>query len=257
MTIEESVRLQERISNKLSPLAMGMVNSIPDVTNLFLDQYNSIIQSLNSAMITPTYLSTIANTMSYVQQKFVSMYSGIDYQGICAAISCFERIQENLVNNLDIFDTTSYQPIQDSLENTLTYVEPYLPPEKKEECESVILPKLSKESKAKLTLGDAVAILSLLVSIFFGIITSLPNGQTERLIAQNETILTQQDEIIQLEKEDEELLNALNSLTDSINLLSEEVEALREESESPENISDGQNLLDVEDSQDEHSNTED
>lgn len=254
MTIEESIRLQERISKMLDSFTMAMTNSIPDVSNLLLAQCNSIIQSLNSAMITPAFLSTAADTLSLIQQKFVTTYSGIDYQGICAAINGFERIQENVINSLATFDTASF--LLDSLVNTLSYIEPYLPPEKKEECESVILPKLSKESKIKLTLGDAVAILSLLVSIFFGIIASLPNDQTERLIAQNEVIIAQQNEIIQLKKEDEELLNALDSLTDSINLLSKEVESLREELESPENISDGQGLLDVDDSQDENSNTE-
>lgn len=256
MTIEESIRLQERVSKVLDHFTIAMANSIPDISKLSIGPYNSIVQSLSSVMTTPAYFPTTADVISQVQQNFISRYSGIDYQGICSAISEFARIQENVINSLTISDTTPYQLILDALTNTLEYVEPYLPPEKKEECESTILPKLSKESKGKLTLGDALSILSLLVSIFFGIISSLPNEQMERLIEQNEIIIAQQEEIAQLKEEDEKLLNTLNALTDSINLLSDEVELLRNELESSEDIPDGQSLLDTEDSQEEHSDTE-
>lgn len=255
MTIEENAQLQERISKVLVQLTTAM-NSIPNTMNLFLEQYNSITQSLHSIMAMPAYLQTVANAVSETQQRFISMYSGIDYQGICTAINGFARIQEKIFNSLAGFDAMSYQSILNSLANTLAYVEPYLPPEKKEECERVILPKLSKESRIKLTFSDVVAILSLLVTIYFGIISSLPNDQLDRLIEQNEIIIEQQDEIARLKEEDEKLLNALNSLTDSINLLSEEVELLRNELESSEDIPDGQSLPDTEDSQDEHGDTE-
>lgn len=256
MALEDIFRLQERISRTLDHVAKIMNNSIPMAGSLFLEQYNRTIQMFNAIMRTPDYFSGITATLAQFQQNIISI-SDIDYQGIYTTISEVARISGNVANSLASFNFATYQNILDSLINTLARVEPYLPPEKKEECEKVILPKLSKEPKTKLTLGEILAILSLLVSILFGIIASRPSDQLERLIEQNEIIIAQQqNEIAQLNEEDKKLLNALESLTDSINLLSEEAELLRNKLEGSENTSDGQPLPDTEDSQENQSNAE-
>lgn len=151
-------------------------------------------------------------------------------------------------HNSDTYRIMSQSALE-SLRNALTLAELYLPPEEKEQYETIIKPKLEEKSSSRLTLSDILSLLSLLVTIFFGIISSMSDEQAERIIAQNEVIIEQNNEIIQLKKEDEALLDALDSLSDSINLLTDEVKSLREELESSNDPSDGSGQPDTENTQ--------
>lgn len=212
MTIEEFLKMQENISNQL----------MEPTSNAYLN------------------LPVVLDSMSSIQQKFIDLYSNIDYQEIIAALISLEQSYEEILN-------TTFISILDSLSDILMQVEPYLPPEVKEKSENIFLSEL--KSKHKLTLSDAVAILSLLVTIFFGIVSSMPDEQAERIITQNEIIIEQQKEIVQLQKEDTELLNTLKSLSDNINLLSDEIELLREEIKGSDNIPSGSSQFDAKEGQ--------
>ena len=156
-----------------------------------------------------------------------------------------------------LLDDSPGQGLSDSLIDTLIRVEPYLPPAEKEQCEAIVKPKLKEKSSTQLTLSDALSLLSLLVAIFFGIVSSMPNEQAERIIAQNEIIIEQRNEIVQLKKEDEALLDALDSLSNSINLLTDEVKLLREELERSGDFPDSSGQSDTENTQQQDCDTQD
>lgn len=212
MTIEEFLKMQENISNQL----------MEPTSNAYLN------------------LPVVLDSMSSIQQKFIDLYSNIDYQEIITALTSLEQSYEEMLN-------TTCISVLDSLSDILMQAEAYLPPRVKEESGDIVFSNL--KSKHGFALSDAVAILSLLVSIFFGIVSSMPDDQAERIITQNEIIIEQQKEIIQLQKEDKELSNILQSLSDNINLLSDEIELLREEIKGSDNIPSGSSQFDAKEGQ--------
>jgi len=134
-----------------------------------------------------------------------------------------------------------------SLADSLTLSDSYMTEEIREKCEEIPLPQSKKVPGIRLTLSDILSILSLLITIYFGILPSMPSEQAERIIAQNEVIIERQNEIVQLKKENKTLLDALDSLSNSINLLTDEVELLREELECSNDSPDSSSQSDTED----------
>ncbi len=80
-----------------------------------------------------------------------------------------------------------------------------------------------------MTLSEILAIISLLVTIYFGIVSSRPSEQLERIIEQNAIMTEQQAKIIELTQEDQHLRDTLDSLSNSIDLLNDELDLLRDE----------------------------
>lgn len=256
MTLKEYVQLQQSIANRFQAITAAMGNPVPNISSL-LTQYNSITRSIASLPAVYDHLPAMAKSLSAIQQSAALHCANIDYQGIIAALASFAKVQQHILDTTTIADSPSnHAVLLDSLAGTLTQIDPYLPPEEKEQCETIILPKLQQKNRARLTLSDALSILSLLLTILFGVISALPDEQTERIIAQNEIIIEQQAELIQLEKEDEDLLYTLDCLTESINLLNEEVELLREKLEGAGEPSDGSGQASSEDAQQEDGNAQ-
>lgn len=257
MTPKEYIQLQQNIASRFQAITAAAGSPVPNISSL-LTQYNSIMQSVASVSAIYAHLPAMAKSLTAVQQSAVLHCANIDYQGLSAALASFAKVQQHILDTAVIADSASNQAVLlDSLAGTLTQIDPYLPPEEKEQCEAVILPKLQQKNRARLTLSDALSILSLLLTILFGIISTLPDEQTERIIAQNEIIIGQQAELIQLEKEDEDLLYTLDCLTESINLLNEEVELLREKLEGAGEPSDGSGQASSEDAQQEDIDAQD
>lgn len=251
MDLNDISELENCLSKWSDAIADALKSLDFDYNNLFDDYLEGIARSVSS--INEAYSSSMADTLSQTLKNYSLPQISIDYSGISSALKQFSEYQ---LDAISLSHSSLSQTLLDSLSDTVTQIEPYLPPEKKAECENVILPKL-KHKSPKLTLSDALSILSLLVAIFFGIIASMPDEQTEQIIAQNEIIIDQQEEIIRLQKEDDALLNALDSLTNSINLLSDEIELLREESESTDDSYTVQSQADPTDSQHQNSSTQD
>lgn len=237
MTLQESIQMQERSAKKVQPIISAM-DSLP--TNLgerFYESYNRMLQSIPSTYTLFSGISASIDALSQAQQNLVHMGSVIDYTGIETAMTALERIGSEAIDTASLFANSSYQELLGSLADTLTQVEPYLPQEEKERCESVIRPKLSEKSRTRLTLSDALSILSILLSILFFVLGSMPDDQAERIIQQQDEIIANQEaEIAQLREEDQALLDALDSLSGSINLLTDEIELLRDELGDPDDL---------------------
>ena len=85
-------------------------------------------------------------------------------------------------------------------------------------CEEQVSPVHTR----KLSLSDALAILSILVTIFFSLIQQLPDKQLDAIIEQQEVI-------IELERQQNAaLINAIGSLSATVGRLSDEIEVLQD-----------------------------
>jgi hypothetical protein len=246
MTIEEILRMQDSVSKRLEDIVKYSVT-------LFSEPGPSLTNSCSNALLNFCNISAslpyndLLGNVSKTCEQFCHLFTNVNFNVVQASLTSFERIQPSFLNTfINILDIP-YKSILDTVTDALEYAEPYLPPETKEECKNTVLPKL--KSSRKLTLSDALAILSLLVTILFGILSSTPDEQMDRIIAQNERIIEQQAELIQLQKEDKALLDTLDSLSDSINLLSDEIELLREELESSGNLGNSPDQPDTENGQ--------
>lgn len=257
MTLQESIQIQQRFAERIRPIVPAMISPPTNAIELFLESTYRSIQSFSSAYTLFSDIGAASNALSLAQQRITQLYSSINYTGIEAVISAIEQFQSNLIDTVSPLDGQPYQSLIDSLVITLNQVEPYLPPEDKEQCEAIIKPAIEEKSRPHLTLSDALAILSLLITIFFGIVASMPDEQTERIIAQNEIIIDQHNEIIRLQEEDKALLDTLNSLSNSINLLTDEVELLREELENSNDFFNSPSQTNVEDTQQQNCDTQD
>lgn len=112
-------------------------------------------------------------------------------------------------------------------------VEQYIPEAQKKQYQDTILPKLNSYAK-RFTVEDLRFILSLLVSIYFGVMSMLPDEQLSYIENQNEIIIAQQAEMIELQQENTELIETLEHVTDAIQSLTEQLDAIRAENKDPD-----------------------
>ena len=92
----------------------------------------------------------------------------------------------------------------------------------REEFRLNILPQMEDLSKEKkLSCGDWLSILSILVTILFELFSHFPDFQQTQIIHQNDVIIEQQAEQNKL---DEQLVNAMQALADNIDLLCNELQ---------------------------------
>ena len=241
MTLQESIEMQERISKKIDFLASATSGPAFGASDLFLDRYAAIAQTLDSIETASTQITAAIEAASQFQQVFPQIVN-VSHTGLELALRAFEQIPESLRSAQTFLPVPS---LLDSLTDTLVQIEPYLSPEERENCENTILPKLREKSRPRLTLSDALSILSILLSILFFMLGSMPDDQAERIIQQQDKIIANQEaEIAQLREEDQALLDALDSLSDSINLLTDEIELLRDKIEASDDPSDGSGQVD-------------
>lgn len=222
--------MQNRLANTLNSVVSAMSSPALNTGELFFESASRLAQSFSSAYASFSNISSVVGSLSQAQQNIVDLCSKIDYTGIETALNVVGQIQNSLIDSASILDNLPYRSLLNSLSDTLEQVEPYLPPEEVDRCETVVKPQLEDNSRMHLTLSDALSILSILLSILFFVLGSMPDDQTERIIQQQEAIIANQEaEIAQLRKEDRALLDTLDSLSDSINLLTNEIELLRDE----------------------------
>ncbi|MCI8916233.1 MAG: hypothetical protein HFF26_06160 [Oscillospiraceae bacterium] len=254
MTFLESIQMQERFANKFHALITAMSNPVLSGSIPLL---SSTLQSLASACTAYSSFSPAVEAISQLQEKILWL-SDINYSGVETTLRSFIHAQDHLLNTVVFSSNTACQTLMNSLSMVLEQVEPYLPPEEKEQCESVIKPQITAKPCKRLTLSDALSILSILLSILFFVLGSMPDDQAERIIQQqNKIIANQEAEIVQLRKEDQVLLDTLDSLSDSINLLTDEIELLRDELEDLSDLPDNHSQADPGEPQQDCGNTQD
>lgn len=140
---------------------------------------------------------------------------------------------ESIQGSLDSFNTINQNlfsvppTVIQSIKNALLYMNE----SQREEFRLNILPQMEDLSKEKkLSCGDWLSILSILVTILFELFSQLPDPQQAQMIRQNDVIIEQQTQIIQqndvlIEQQaeqnrlDEQFANTTQALADNIDLL--------------------------------------
>lgn len=206
--------------------ARNGLDSIAVALTAFKDQvtfsYSDMLDAMNSNL--SAIASSIDNLNSLAQIKSQISQSAI------AASSALEQ----------------YDAVIQAFSKAVTASEPYISSEELNQAENAI--PVVQQRKHRLSFSDIITLISILLTIYTSIISSRPNDQLDRIIAQNNMIISQQEELISLNQEDLELMETLDTLRDSINLLTDEVELLREELESSDDLSDCEDLSDLSDS---------
>lgn len=132
------------------------------------------------------------------------------------------------IANSDFISSSVIAKALEAVENAAPY---YEQAEKEDPLPS--LPEEAKTKKSWWTFDRVFALLSLLVTIYFGILQSLPDDQLEEIIKQNEEIIeTQQAEIEAVQDSNQELREILQDLSESIADLAEELDTIREQADA-------------------------
>lgn len=240
---------QANPSQKFQPPNALTNGQSSDAYKLLLDQYSRINRSFEYLSAEYFHYSTTRSSLSLLQQQFAFQYAGVNHLNVISAFPTsalrFEarpraRAYRRRPPSFRSLSSQWFQsrprskfclllgPLRKSLLSALNQIKICLPPNEKRKFEDIVIPQIKQKTKTRLTLSEALALLSILVSIFFGVVSSMPNEQIERIIAQNEIFIKQHAEIAK-SREDKDLINALNSLSDSINTLSDQVNQLNKE----------------------------
>ena len=113
----------------------------------------------------------------------------------------------------------------ESVFSSIEEVIPYLEPEKQEESREIISSSVNKINENKLNRNDIYCILSLIISIYFGLMSIIPDEHQEEIVKQNEVIIQQQAKII----------DELQTINQNSGLLEESLEFLIEKYHQMEN----------------------
>lgn len=106
------------------------------------------------------------------------------------------------------------------------------------------LPEEARTKKSWWTFERVMALLSLLITIYFGILHSMPDKQMSKIIEQNSEIIeNQKDELDESKESDQQIREALQDLSECISNLTEELDALREQPNALHDVGDDSNNL--------------
>lgn len=183
----------------------------------------------------PSYFERYVETVSSLR-KFQKNYSALEFLLTFAEFTR-KMAQAEAVAQQQPAEFELPDELVEQISSAVKVANPLIPAEQQSQFQTEILPRVKECRSKKLSISDILALISLLFTVYFGIIASLPDEQLERISNQTEVIIEQQEEIIELNQKDLELQEALNALTGSINLLTDEVQALRDEVKHFENTS--------------------
>jgi hypothetical protein len=217
--------LLQNIGTTQLPPVLGNALYVHSLGNALLAFSRSLyMQSISNTFVTqPGILSILENT-----QNAIRSMPNIDFSAINSSIVGF-GVWSSALQSTILSASTPCPNLLESIANSLVLSDPYLTKEVIEQCDELPLPSLDEGSKRRLTLSEILAIISLLVTIYFGIVSSRPSEQLERIIEQNAIMTEQQAKIIELTQEDQHLRDTLDSLSNSIDLLNDELDLLRDE----------------------------
>lgn len=252
MTAEDSCKRQEMLQQKLQRLAEP-----PLLVQRAINQINAPLRALRiwerQLDLFPRQFDNIARV--YQHSAFAAVSAS--HANLLKAIKGYERLANQRAFYTFSPPLIDISTVMQSVTAAVAAAQPLIPPDRQEEFRAEVLPKVEECKTKKLTIGDILSLISLLFTIYFGIVSSLPDEQLDRIAKQNEIIIEQQEEMIELKKEDAELRNALDALSNSIDLLADEVESLRNQAENVGNISELDGQSDAENRQQQHRDSQD
>lgn len=182
--------LQANYSDSLKTLAATFQTQSNYINTLFSEAGNTLTVQLRE-------------TIQGFDNQFFEMFSQILKE--FPSLSKENDLIKTTCKTLEQFSLSTRESILHTIENA----EPYAAGAKTQEYEETILPKLQGKSKEPLTRSDWIALVSLLITILFGIASLLPNEEDEKMVFQGEVIIEQQARQIELQQEENEALRAL------------------------------------------------
>lgn len=248
---------QAMFQQKINQLTAPIISK-----QLIADQMHAPVKSFqtwtNQFTEVPQYLRDIQFDRIAQIRKNLTFTSTELPSNIAKCIDSYMLLTDtSLMKTVLLNQRTSFSSTIQYAAAAVAAAQPYIPLDQIEVCPLETLSDLTKNRETPWSIDRIIALLSFLLTLVLGILSSLPNKQLDLLIKQNETLIEQHEEIIKTQEENSELHEVLYALTNSINLLTDEVESLRNESENFDDTSEPESQPNPEDSQQTNRDTHD
>ena len=239
---------------KLEPLSGNLYNEslaalLEAISNSFSEVHTESIKNMASALVaiseqtkkilSDTHFAEAAAAMTKLQAP-----DSVQISTITSMLTAFaEAASRDYIADF----TYAFDAPSPSIAKAVEAAEEALPLVSFDQAEEPPIFPLPEEARAKKswwTFDRVLALLSLLVTIYFGILQSLPSEQMSEMIEQNNEIIeNQEEELEELRESNQQIREILQNLTDSISDLTEELDALREQPNALHDVGDDSNNL--------------
>lgn len=201
----------------------------------------AILASSNTAI----NISQISDTLSVFSNEILNLVTDSSLKNLTAVVETIaaqlSMIVESPWTNIPADSIVAIpEETIESIQSTITHLDE----EQQTTCQKFIQSHAQEFQKRKMALPDALALLALLVTIFFGILQLLPDQQLEEIIEQNDTLIAQNEIIIQNQTE---LESVLHDLGNGIHLLADVVDSICDGNEDIDDFSKIQGHADSDD----------
>lgn len=200
---------------------------------------DELIQAVRSVSLAQDTLKPVVDNLA---KQYANLISGPALDFLRETISNLEPRLQRMATEIPASSDTDmdHEDIAEAIEQAMPYVTDV---ETSGQCVEHIQ-QLRSAPHFKWTFDRAVSLLSLLLTLFFGIMSMLSDKQRDEIIANQQQASTESRE------ENDAIVDALYAVRDSIGVVSNEVEALRNESENLNDLPDSQSEPDAPESQD-------
>ena len=210
-----------------------------------LPQNMQEVVTILASSSTAINISQISETLSALTNEILNLVTDNNLKNLTTVVETIAAqlsiIVESPWTNIPVDSIVSI-PVEtiESIQSTITHLDEG----QQTTCQEFIQSHAQEFQKRKMTLPDALALLTLLVTIFFGILQLLPDQQLEKIIEQNDTRIAQNEVIIQNQTE---LESVLYDLGNGIHLLTDVVDSIRDGNEDIDDFSKIQSHTDSDD----------
>ena len=206
---------------------------------------DSFIRAVQSIALAQDTFKPVMNSMV---EQYTKLISGSAFDSLRETFSKIGLILQKMAIEMaaSLNTDTEHENIAEAIEQAMPYVSDE---ETSAQCSESIR-QLRESPHFKLTFDRAIALLSLLISLFFGLANQLPEEQLDEIIS------NQQQARIESKEENDAIVSALYAVRDSIGAVSNEVEALRDELNDRDDSSSSQSDSDTTDSQDDDADSQ-
>lgn len=207
----------------------------PSAISESLSEISSFVERMATVFLksSPSYCDALDSTFSKTFSELELVCNNIDMSYFSDFLTRYAEMMSRPSADMAGVSFSS-ERLRDSITTSLAEAKPFISQEQQQLCENSVVPSLNR----KISLSDMLALLSLLLSLWFGLLSLLPNEQLN-------TIIEQQTLQIEAErKENEALLNAIDSLSATVEQLSAEIDLYRNQSENPTDFETGCNDID-------------
>lgn len=241
---------------------MDQIDNCADIHTIASLMQDRILRNMSQQMnVSKSSIKTMKDSLDPIISNWLQLITKSNHAAIQLACEMLPVLMKQSWNVKFDAELLVPSPIDDGFVDSVTQAVPYLSHESQEKYGEDFLPQLQAVVKKNLTVPNAIALINLLVVIFFGIIQSTPSKQLEKLGEQNDIIIEQNNDII----ENQEniiahipvLSSALDNLTDAIHLLVDKIEPIYDELKSSNETIDSYTHSDAKDGQQQNPDAQD